>query len=83
MIQFDTYTLVTLPSSLVIFIIGVCLLVVSVPRETELKNYLIARRFLAGAYFVLAAVGQWEISGGIDSDLGSLVQEFKVIAASF
>ena len=53
MIQYSPYMLTTLLSAVVILIIGICLLVVAVQREAELKNYRIARRFLAGAYVVL------------------------------
>lgn len=82
MIQYSPYMLTTLLSAVVILIIGVCLLVVAVPREGELKNYRIARRFLAGAYIVLSAVGLWEVLGGIESDDRLSVMAFTVIAAS-
>lgn len=83
MIQYSPYMLTTLLSAVVILIIGVCLLVVAVPREGELKNYRIARRFLAGAYIVLSAVGLWEVLGGIESDDRLPVMAFTLIAASF
>lgn len=80
--QFTPYILTTLLSSVVILIIGVCLLLVSVPREPALRNYRISRRFLAGAYIALAAVGQWEVWGGIESDGDAVVMAFTLIAAS-
>lgn len=75
--------LATLLSSVVILIMGGCLLVVSVPREPELRNYRLARRFLAGAYTVLAAAGLWEVLGGIESHDRLPVMTFTLIAASF
>ena len=83
MIHYSPYMLTTLLSAVVILIIGVCLLVVAVPREGELKNYRIARRFLAGAYIVLSAVGLWEVLGGIESEDRLAVLAFTLIAASF
>lgn len=82
MIQYSPYMLTTLLSAVVILIIGVCLLVVAVPHEPELKNYRIARRFLAGAYIVISAVGLWEVLGGIESDDRLPVMVFTLIAAS-
>ena len=73
----------TLLSSAIILVMGVCLLVVSVPRGQELRNYRISRRFLAGAYIILAAVGLWEVLGGIESGGGLPVMAFTLIAASF
>jgi len=74
--------LTTLLSAVVILIIGICLLVVAVPHEAELKNYRIAQRFLAGAYIVLSAVGLWEVLGGVESDGRLPVMAFTLIAAS-
>ena len=82
MIQYSPYMLTTLLSAVVILIIGVYLLVVAVPREGELKNYRIARRFLAGAYIVLSAVGLWEVLGGIESEDRLAVLAFTLTAAS-
>lgn len=64
-------------------IIGVCLLVISVPKEPELKNYCFARRLLAGAYIILAGVGLWEVLGNIEFDDQLSVMAFTLIAASF
>lgn len=83
MIQYSPYMLTTLLSAVVILILGVSLMVVAVPSETELKNYRIARRFLAGAYIVLAAVGLWEVLGGIESEERLPILAFTLIAASF
>ena len=83
MIQYSPYMLTTLLSAVVILIIGICLLVVAVPRDAQLRNYRIARRFLAGAYIILSAVGLWEVLGGIESADRSPLMAFTLIAASF
>ena len=57
MTQFCPYTLTTLLSSAIIFITGVGLSTVRVPKEPGLRNYRISRRFLAAAYMILAAIG--------------------------
>lgn len=46
-------------SALAILVMGICLLAAAVPREPELKNYRISRRFLAAAYIFLAVIGLW------------------------
>lgn len=75
--------LTTLLTSLIVLVMGVCLLVVSVPREPELRNYRIARRFLAGAYIILGGFGQWEVIGNLEPADRLPVMAFTVIAASF
>ncbi|MFT3902152.1 MAG: helix-turn-helix domain-containing protein [Niabella sp.] len=62
---------------------GVCLLVVSVPREPQLKNYRTSRCFLALAYILLAAIGLWGTFGQRESGENTLVAAFTLIAASF
>lgn len=62
---------------------GICLLVVSAPRDAALRNHRISRRFLAGAYVVLAAVGLWEVSDTTGSESRLLLMAFTLIAASF
>lgn len=81
--EFDTYHLTTLLSSVVILVMGICLLVVSVPKEPELRNYRISRRFLAAAYVFLSAVGLSEVFGDNGAEGQSLVMAFTVIAASY
>ena len=51
--EFSTYEFIALLSAVVIFIMGICLMVVSVPKEPELKNYRVSRYFLAVAYVSL------------------------------
>jgi|GEM_PF-4558900 len=56
MSQFTPYILTTLLSSVVILIMGICLLTVSMPKGPELRSYRVSRRFLASAYIILAAI---------------------------
>lgn len=81
--QFTPYMLTTLLSATIILVLGICQLMVSVPQELELRNYRISRRFLAGAYIILAVVGQWEVLGGTESDNRLPVMAFTLIATSF
>lgn len=83
MLQFSLYALTSLLSTVIILVMGICLLLVSVLKEPQLRNYRVARRFLGGAYIILSAVGLWEVFGEIDSDGEALVRAFTVIAASF
>lgn len=83
MIRYSPYMLATLLSAAVILVMGVCLLFVSAPKGPELRNYRIARRFLAGAYIVLAAVGLSEVLGDIESGYRQTVMALTLIAASF
>lgn len=62
---------------------GICLLLVSVPKEPELRNYRISRRFLAGAYNVLSVIGLWVVFGGIDAERQYTVRAFTVITPSY
>ena len=82
MFHLDLYMLTTLLSSAAILIMGVCLGVVSVPKDSELKNYRISRRFLSVAYILLALIGQLEILGDIDEN-GRSVLAFTIIGASY
>lgn len=54
--EYTPYVLATLLSSVVILVMGICLFVVSMPRDSELRNYRISRRFLAVAYVILGAI---------------------------
>ena len=80
--QSDPYILTTLLSSAVILVMGLCLLLISVPREPGLQPYRISRRLIAMAYMVLAAVGQWEVWGGIAPKEDMVVMAFTLIVAS-
>lgn len=81
--QIDTYMLTTLLSASVILVIGICLLVISIPKEPGLRNYRISRWFLAGAYLILAAVGLWEVFNGGGPDPFQELMVFTLVAASF
>lgn len=50
----NPYMFATLLSSIVILVMGVCLLVMSMPQGAQLRNYRISRRLLAVAYIILA-----------------------------
>ncbi len=83
MARYDPYILTSMLSSVVVLVMGICLLVVSVPQEPQLKTYRMSRRFLALAYLILYAIGQWEVCCGVGPGDQSLVQVFTVVAASF
>lgn len=51
-----TYSIVALLSAIVIFVMGVCLMVVSMPKGVALHNYRLSRQFLALAYIILAVI---------------------------
>ena len=54
MIQYSSYTLITLTSAAVILAMGVCLMALAIPRDAELRSYRISRRLLGMAYIILA-----------------------------
>lgn len=55
MLEFNAMKLVWLISAIITIVLGICLLVVMLPKEPALKNYRIARIFLALAYFALSS----------------------------
>lgn len=77
------YILITLLSCTVILTMGICLPTLFVPKEKELKNYRISRRFLSGAYIFLASVGLYELLGNTTPGKQPEVMAFTLIAASF
>lgn len=83
MFHYSPYMLATLLSSMVVLAVGICLLMVHTPREPELRNYRIARRFLAGAFLFLGIVGQWEVWGNVETDNHMPAMAFTLIIASF
>lgn len=54
MIELDYFKLIWLLSGMVAFVLGICLLVIAMPKNPKLKTYRVARRFAALAYFMLA-----------------------------
>ncbi len=80
--QFTPYILITLLSAAMVLVLGISLLVVSVPREVSLHNYRLSRRFLAVAYLALVAVGLWEAFGEEGTVTSAEVLAFTLIAAS-
>lgn len=81
--HFTPYVLTTLLSAIVILVMGICLLALFVPRDTELKNYRISRRFLTVAYVVLSFVGLWEVFGETDAGHRPILMAFTLLAASY
>lgn len=81
--HFTLYTLTTLLSAAIILVMGICLLVLFVPRDAELKNYRISRRLLAGAYMVLSSVGLWEVFGETDTGHRPMLMVFTLLTASY
>lgn len=83
MFLYSPYMLITILSSFVILVMGICMLVTSIPPDAKLRNYRMARFFLAGAYIALGTVGLWEILGEMGSESQLPVMAFTLIVASF
>ncbi len=80
----NIYFITTLSSAIIILIMAVCLFAFVIPRDTRLRKYRVARRLLAYAYIILAAVGFWEVFGNAESENHDSIQiAFTLIAASF
>ncbi|MCD7942674.1 MAG: hypothetical protein LUH50_22930 [Bacteroides intestinalis] len=55
MLEFSAMKLVWLISAVVTIVLGICMLVINVPKDKALRNYRVARIFAALAYFALSA----------------------------
>lgn len=66
-----------------ILVVGVCLSLVSLPKEPMLKNYRISRWLLSAAYVLLAMIGLMEIFGGPESGVDRVMFASTLIAASY
>lgn len=87
MLEFDYFKLIWLLSGVVALVLGICLLLVSMPNNPLLKNYRIARRFAALAYFMLATkiftgvfLGGSKQEGDLEMLIMLLIPSFQALA---
>ncbi|MDL2319608.1 AraC family transcriptional regulator [Alistipes sp. OttesenSCG-928-B03] len=78
----DPYIVILSLSAITVFVAGLYLLLYSVPRDPELRNYRISRRFLACAYIALASSDLWFVLRGSDSGDERLILTITLTAAS-
>lgn len=86
MLEFDYFKLVWLLSGVVALVLGIFLLTISMPKNPKLKNYRIARRFAALAYFMLATkiftgvfLGDCKQEGELEMLIMLLVPSFQAL----
>ncbi|GAA6253689.1 hypothetical protein F050043D4_47240 [Bacteroides thetaiotaomicron] len=83
MLEFDYFKLVWLQSGVVALVLGIFLLVISMPENPKLKNYRMARRFAALAYFMLAIKIFTGVFLGDNKQEGELEMLIMLLVPSF